>query len=78
MNSDEGSRNMETKFQGILRSLIAEAIDERLNERLTPIEKRQDKFESVLTRMYSNMARIDSHMDYMARRFKDEDEAKSI
>ena len=72
-DSDEGPRIMATRFKEIMRPLIAEAI----NDQLTPTENRQDKFESVLTRVDSEMTRIDINMDYLAKRFKDEDDAES-
>ena len=45
-------------------------------EQLAPMEKRRDKVESVVEVIFTKMTRIDENLDNMAKRFRDEDEAK--
>ena len=61
------------RFKTILRFLLEEVI----TERLAPMEKRQDQMESVVEGVFSKITWIDNNSDYMAKRFRDEDEAKS-
>ena len=73
LDSEEGSRRMAIRIKAIMRPLMEEVI----TEKLASVVQRLDEADLVVGGLIPKIARMDFNLEYMVRRMRDEDGAKS-